>query len=294
MMSVRRIKYVIDYINTHLSDSLSVEQLAKKSCWSRWQLQRVFLYKTGLTLAQYVRELRLSMAAEALVCSNRRQIDIALSVGFASEVAFNRCFRQFFNCTPGAYRKRGLRVGQRTALTIVSPNQNHESPDKKLLQIRIETRSGFYLAGVHGYINGIFSDQPNYSYEVPNLWGKASQIASQNKIPFSDTTGVIMMSSAEENTCKIPYWAGIEIVDNTCPSGFQIVEVPAQQYAVIPYAGPIAELHETLTWFIVSWLPGSDFCGVDGCDLEHYGPDFDIHSDSTYMEYWVPVQRRSH
>lgn len=52
-----RIERVLDYIHGHLDQPLSLEQLAEQSCWSRWQLQRVFLHETGLTAAHYVREL---------------------------------------------------------------------------------------------------------------------------------------------------------------------------------------------------------------------------------------------
>ena len=52
-----RIERVLDYIHAHLDQPLSLEQLAEQSCWSRWQLQRVFLHETGQTVAHYVREL---------------------------------------------------------------------------------------------------------------------------------------------------------------------------------------------------------------------------------------------
>ena len=72
-----RIEAVLDYIHCHLDESLSVVNLAEKSCWSRWQLQRIFGEETGLTVAQYVRELRLSQAAEKLLSTNQRHLDIA-------------------------------------------------------------------------------------------------------------------------------------------------------------------------------------------------------------------------
>ena len=58
-----RIERVLDYIHAHLDQPLSLEQLAEQSCWSRWQLQRVFLHETGQTVAHYVRELKLSLTS---------------------------------------------------------------------------------------------------------------------------------------------------------------------------------------------------------------------------------------
>jgi AraC family transcriptional regulator len=74
-------------------------------------LQRVFLHETGQTVAHYVRELKLSMAAEALLSTRLRVLDVALDHGFGSEVSFSRAFKQQFGCSPLAYRKRGLRLG---------------------------------------------------------------------------------------------------------------------------------------------------------------------------------------
>ena len=95
-----RIERVLDYIHSHLDEALSLEQLAEQSCWSRWQLQRVFLHETGLTVAHYVRELKLSLAAEALLSGRQRVLDLALSHGFGSEVSFSRAFKQQFGCSP--------------------------------------------------------------------------------------------------------------------------------------------------------------------------------------------------
>ena len=91
-----RISRVLAYIHANLSSTLSLEDIAKQSCWSRWQLQRVFQAETGLTVANYVRELKLSQAAEELLDSKERVIDIALGLGFNSEISFSRSFKQMF------------------------------------------------------------------------------------------------------------------------------------------------------------------------------------------------------
>ena len=142
-----RIERVLDYIHTHLDEPLSLEQLAEQSCWSRWQLQRVFLHETGLTVAHYVRELKLSLAAEALLSSRQRVLDLALIYGFGSEVSFSRAFKQQFGCSPLAYRKRGVRLGLRTPL-VRAPMPLASMP--RLVQVRVESRPGFTLQGIKG------------------------------------------------------------------------------------------------------------------------------------------------
>ena len=107
----QRISSVLQYIDLNLHKSLDVNSLAKISGWSRWQLQRVFSAHIGLNVAQYVRQLRLAIAAWKLLNSNDRQLDIALFCGFDSEVSFSRSFKQHFGCPPREYRQLGQLIG---------------------------------------------------------------------------------------------------------------------------------------------------------------------------------------
>lgn len=103
---LNRIEKVLDYIHNNLSVPITVSDLAEKSCWSRWQFQRVFSQATGLSVAQYIRELRLSVAAESLISTKNRHLDIALESGFDSEISFSLSNIGFFgkNKTSSIYR----------------------------------------------------------------------------------------------------------------------------------------------------------------------------------------------
>jgi AraC family transcriptional regulator len=113
----QRIASVLQYIDLNLHKSLDVNLLAEVSGWSRWQLQRVFSAHTGLNVAQYVRQLRLAIAAWKLLHTNERQLDIALFCGFDSEVSFSRSFKQHFGCPPRDYRQLGQLTGIKTIFT---------------------------------------------------------------------------------------------------------------------------------------------------------------------------------
>lgn len=110
----QRIASLLQYIDTNLHSSLDVILLAQISGWSRWQLQRVFSAHTGLNVAQYVRQLRLAIAAWKLLNTCDKQLDIALFCGFESEVSFSRCFKQHYGCPPRSYRQLGELTGIHT------------------------------------------------------------------------------------------------------------------------------------------------------------------------------------
>lgn len=278
-----RIDRVLDYIHRHLEEPLSLEQLAEQSCWSRWQLQRVFLHETGFTVAQYVREIRLSLAAQALLSTPQRVLDLALNHGFGSEVSFCRAFKQQFGCSPVAYRKRGLRLG--LSLPLVRAH-GLQAQTPRLMQVRVESRPGFLLHGVRGEIRGLFAEEPDFQQRVPAIWGRFQQFG----VPAlaSELLGVVDVSQARES--QLPYWAGVAAGEEaSLPAGLGRLRVPPQEYAVITHMGPISTLAETLSWFILHWLPTSGYRGLDGFELERYTPGFNGQLPDARMEYWLPI-----
>lgn len=278
-----RIERVLDYIHANLDQSLSLEQLAEQSCWSRWQLQRVFLHETGQTVAHYVRALRLSQAAEALLSTRQRVLDLALGHGFGSEVSFSRAFKQQFGCSPLAYRKRGLRLGLSLPLARA---QTAPTRNPKWVQVRVESRPGFVLHGVRGAIRGLFAPSPDFQQTVPAIWRALREAGGLSL--SGELLGVVDVSAAGE--ALLPYWAGVQAGEGeVMPAGLARLRVPPQEYAVITHVGPIDELARTLTWFILNWLPTSGYRGLDGFELERYAPGFDGRQVDARMEYWLPV-----
>ncbi|MBN3562502.1 helix-turn-helix domain-containing protein [Aliamphritea spongicola] len=286
---IARIQQALNYIEANLDQPLTVDTLAEKSCWSRWQFQRVFMKETGMSVAQYVRGIRLSTAARLLLTTPRRHLDIALSCGFESEISFNRSFRKEYECTPGTYRKRGVFQGLRQPLSLSRPDRIKAELPPKLLQVKIETRPSFELQGVRGYFNGLFSAKPNYEKVIPEIWMNLARYVPMDTFCRFDNIGVIDLNT-EETANNIPYWACFENPAPGISAVLQTIRIPEQTYAVIPYKGHIKDFDKTLEWFLFYWLPESGYQGINGFDLELYGRNFDPGSDDAYMEYWVPVK----
>ncbi len=304
-----RIERVLIYIHEHLDQALTVESLAEKNCWSRWQFQRVFNSYTGQNVAQYIRELRLSRAAEMLLSGPDKQLDIALACGFESEVSFSRSFKQVFACSPGQYRRRGQRTGLKTPIRALSQSSLALNAaelavlpaelERRLLQIRVEARPEFQVLGIPGRIKGIFSEQPDFSSKVPALWQTLNNFLHINSRRPVNGIGVLDTSRSELEGNTIDYWACVQpelMNDLRVLEKGKIQEqelkgltVPAQEYAVIPFSGPIQLLDKTLQWFIHYWLPSSGYRGLNSFDLEIYQSDFDPEQSDVEMEYWVPV-----
>jgi AraC family transcriptional regulator len=94
---VARINRVMDYIESHLTEELSLEVLAKVACFSSFHFHRVFAAMTGETLNQFVRRLRVEKAAAQLLTNPGKSVtEVALDCGFSGSSVFARVFKESF------------------------------------------------------------------------------------------------------------------------------------------------------------------------------------------------------
>ncbi|PFG57998.1 AraC family transcriptional regulator [Vibrio sp. ES.051] len=292
-----RISRVLAYIHANLNSALSLEDIAKQSCWSRWQLQRVFQAETGLTVANYVRELKLSQAAEYLLDGEERVIDIALGLGFNSEISFSRSFKQMFGASPSQYRKAGKRIGLRKPIQVSETGGAAEKGALSFVEVRIDERVSFLVKGMMSEISGLFSLTQDFAQKVPQLWSRLEHevtVPNDNAVQF---VGVVDLTQSCFDGTNIHYWAGVELHESISipqlPSiiseRLEVLTIPKQTYAVVKHCGPIENLRYTLSWFVLNWLPNSGYRGVDGYELEVYPLGYEAHAANAEMEYWVPI-----
>ncbi|WP_375055570.1 helix-turn-helix domain-containing protein [Zobellella sp. DQSA1] len=266
-----RLQQVLHHIHQHLDHPLTLPSLASTVGCSRWQLQRDFQAATGLSLARYIRRLRLSRAAEWLLTGRLRQLDIALGCGFDSEVSFSRAFRQQFGCSPGDYRKTGRRRGLLTPL--LSPDEN------TLLQIRIDNRPAEYLFGISGNCRGLFAESPDCLEQIPHIWQRFKTLSPA---PLVQPAGAIGIDAGQPG--QLRYWAGT-LQQGFSVHGLERLEIPASEYLVIPHQGNPQKLARVLEWVILHWLPDSGYCYRGAFELETY---CSLEADYR-MEYWIPI-----
>ena len=271
------LKKALRYIEDNLSSILNLDTIAAQSPWSRWQLQRLIVASTGMTLAQYVRELRLSNAARELLTSKDRQLDIALRCGFESEISFCRSFRQHYACSPGQYRKRSTLTGIRLPLTQTNLNP-----------IRIDFKAAFKLQGYKQKTKGIYSDQPDYQTVVPNIWQMAIK---QNPSWLQQSSPLYGAFDSESNQRKheFTYWAGIEAPLSEPIDNAHCLTLPDQTYAVITHRNNLSRFSKTVEWMLEDWLPDSGLEYASGTDLESY-PLQPGRIKQQSAEYWLPIK----
>jgi len=96
-----RIHQVVDYISEHLSDELTLEDLASVACFSSFHFHRIFTFTTGETPHDFIERLRLEKAANKLcTMPNKSVSDIAAECGYNSISSFSRAFKKYHKISP--------------------------------------------------------------------------------------------------------------------------------------------------------------------------------------------------
>lgn len=118
-----QLNHYIDLLEQNLSSKIDYQALAAQVNLNFTTLQKVFPLLTGMTLAEYVRGRRLTLAAKDLVQSELRIIDIALQYGYESAAAFSRAFMKFHQMMPSEAKQRAGKLKSLSKLAFAPPQQ---------------------------------------------------------------------------------------------------------------------------------------------------------------------------
>src|SRR5919109_5060161 len=94
------------YIESHLAQALTLDEIAGVAGVSRFHMVRAFAAATGFSVMRYVRARRLTEAARALAAGAPDILSLALNADYGSHEAFTRAFRDHFGVAPEAVRAR--------------------------------------------------------------------------------------------------------------------------------------------------------------------------------------------
>ncbi len=93
------------YIETHLHEEIGLEEVASEALLSPYHYHRIFRNEVSMTVVDYIRNRRMSLASTALRSTDAGILDISLACGFESQEAFTRAFRKCYGMPPGRFRK---------------------------------------------------------------------------------------------------------------------------------------------------------------------------------------------
>jgi AraC family transcriptional regulator len=267
------------FIESHLAEALSLDEIAAIGGVSRFHLVRAFAAATGLPVMRYVRARRLSEAARALANGAPDILALALEADYGSHEAFTRAFRDHFGVTPEAVRS-STRLDH---LRLQEPITMDSTTIDNLPAPRFEISKPLLVAGLG----------ERYTCEsgaaIPGQWHRFHQ--SVANIP--DRIGLVAYGVCcnGDDAGNFDYIAGVEVPDfSDLPREFSRVRIPEQRYAVFTHRDHISTIRRTINTIWNDWLPASGLKAADAPNFERYDENFDPLSGNGGLEIWIPVR----
>ena len=281
MKWVERLNQSIVYIEEHLTGEIDYERLGQIACCSAYHYQRMFTYMAGVTLAEYIRRRKMSLAAVDLRGKKEKIIDIAEKYGYSSPTAFNRAFQSVHGIAPSAVKNDGVSVKSFPPLTFTIAVKGVEE-----LNYRIETKDAFRIIGVSAPLHK--EVEQNFTV-VPQMWqdvamnGTIQKLAGMMDVPPMGLLGVSVCNDDEPGK----YCIAVSSTKNS--SEFEEYTVPASTWAIFPGSGINRSIQQLEQRIITEWLPASGYEYANAPDIEVYlNPD----PQNAQYEVWIPVRKK--
>lgn len=162
---INGIQNALDYIENHITDKLDYAEIAEQAYCSVFYFQRIFNALCGMTIGEYIRNRRLTLAGIELHSAKSKVIDVALKYGYESPESFTRAFTKFHGITPSEARRNGsgLKSFSRLSVKIILKGGN-------TMNYRIIEKPAFKVLG-KTETHSIDKNQNNNT--IPDFWDKA-------------------------------------------------------------------------------------------------------------------------
>jgi len=287
---IKDINNAIEYIEDNLGSNISIDEIAKVAFTSRYHFQRMFHALTGVTLTEYIRNRRLTLAGEELSSKNVKIIDVAAKYGYESPDTFTKAFQRLHGSTPSMIKKGNTRLKSFPKLSFqISIKGECE------INYRIVKQDEFKFFGVDFLTtlidNALYKEIPEF---CDKIWEDGTHLKINEFLGYSKMNILygIHYDFKEDGSRK--YMMGWKVPDKDIPNEYKIVNIPSCTWAVFDGRGDnlntlaIADL-----WRLIysEWFPSSGFEQIEGPCIEKYFWDDDQYINYS-CELWIPVKRK--
>lgn len=293
---VENLSRCLDFIESRLTQRISVQDLAKVACMSLWHFQRVFHALVGEPAKSYVRRRKLTNAAGLLLGGNISLESLARCAGFSSQEAFARAFTAQFATTPGKFRTSG----QIAKLPTARPRINREYvkamfSKQSAPKVEVTKLEAFPLYGISGKFHSCFSERADSTTAVPALWKEFhKQLPSELCNKAKNYWGLIS-APQDKSASLFTYQACVELTGNAVkgPAALQKCRHPGGLYAVFKQSNPPTNIVHSLNYVFCIWLEKSGYTLDDREEFELYAPQYATDIPEQSFHYGIPIRVRN-
>jgi len=266
------------FIEAHLPEDLSLDDVAEAAGVSRFHLSRAFGWATGWSVMRYVRARRLTEAARTLAGGATNILNVALDAGYGSHEAFTRAFRDQFGVTPETVRA----CFRLKDLQLMEPITMSSEPTTTIGEPRIEQGAAMRIAGL----------QEHFGFEelggLPALWQRVRPMLGHIEGQVGTVAYGVCFNTSETG---FDYIAGVQVAAGTSiAADLASLLVAPQLYAVFTHTGHVSSVRGTFMAIFNDWLPRSGYRSADAPVFERYDQRFDPRTGLGGFEIWIPIK----
>ncbi|MDE6426306.1 MAG: AraC family transcriptional regulator [Ruminococcus sp.] len=285
---INGIQNALNYIENHITDKLDYEEISEQAYCSVFYFQRIFNALCGMTIGEYIRKRRLTLAGSELYSEKSKVIDVALKYGYESPESFTRAFVKFHGITPSEARRNGssLKSFSRLSVKIIlkgGNTMNYSIVEKKSFKVLSKTET-------HSVIG-----EQNIN-TIPDFWDKAHKTGIIETLlkNASDKTYIfgICYGNTHTNQMTFDYSIAVECGENVIiPEGYTVSEIPSRTWIVAECIGAMPEAIQKL-WheLCAEFFPTSEYKPTYEMDIEAY-PAGNMISPDYKCQIWIPIEK---
>lgn len=271
------IQNAVDFIEDHITESIDYEEVAKAAYSSNFHFQRVFGMICGMTLGEYIRNRRLTLAGEELLSGKGKVIDVALKYGYHTPESFSRAFVKFHGIKPSQVKQHGtLKSLSKLSLQI-------NLIGGKEMKYKVKEMQELVLVGYKKRFHGVPYGEERAKQENEfasstraKQWlliGASSDYSKDYCIVTNigdDGYDFYIAYELDEWTRKEMYNPKITGVDFMDKMGFETLVIPKTLYAVFETdkkRRPIGDYIDIRKRIVTEWLPSSGYQLADAPEV---------------------------
>lgn len=289
---IQGIQRAIDYVEANMTEEIDFEEVARQAYSSSFHFQRVFGILCGLSLGDYIRMRRLSLAGEELTKGNAKIIDIALKYGYDTPESFSRAFTRFHHVSPSEAKHSGkIRI-----FTPLSVKLTLTGGSK--MDYRIEKREAFQVVCKRKRVEKPQSE--NATHDITAMWQACGADGTMERLIACMPENPVMKGllgicfSSELDAKQFPYGIGVEYDGRKIDDDLEIVTIPANTYAVFTSKGKMPDAFiDTYHRIVTEFFPqSSQYEYAENVEFEVYS-SADIANPNYQCEIWIAVNDKT-
>ncbi|WP_191561221.1 AraC family transcriptional regulator [Metabacillus idriensis] len=280
----------LNYIEENLTNDIDLKEVARISLCSEYHFRRMFSFLAGVTLPEYIRRRRLTLAALELNNSSMRVIDAAVKYGYSSPDSFTRAFQSLHGVTPSEARNNGHSLKAYPRMTFhLSIKGGSE------MNYRIEEKEAFRIIGIKKRVPIVFN---GVNPEIASMWESINgeTINTLKKLSNIEPAGLLSASTnfsegRLEEKGELDHYIGVATT-HKCPNNLTQLEVTASTWAVFEAVGPFPDTLQDVWGRIYSeWFPSTNYEQTEGPEML-WNKDKDVTSPAFKSEIWIPILKK--